>query len=193
MDSLCSRVADGVLRAPSDPDGKLLERCPFWKHELEPSVRQPLLRVRPQAHAGLPQLPESLRAQPRKVHEPGQRQQSLVGRDVRGRLLSSNVLLTGLEGEDIAALCPSPMTRPQPYVPGASSTPRETRSTCATGRASASFAAAASSGAGSRQPKKFGCWKMTQAASVLARRSSSGSVVPPRWGTSTISSPKPGA
>ena len=46
--------------------------------------------------------------------------------------------------------------------------------------AAAKHAAAARSGAGSRQPKKFGCWKITQAASVAARRSSSGSVTPPR-------------
>ena len=79
------------------------------------------------------------------------------------------------------------------YAPGASSTPSETRSTCATGIASASFAAAASSGAGSRQPKKFGCWKITQAASSAAVSSSSGSVTPSRNGTSTTSRPKPGA
>ena len=35
----------------------------------------------------------------------------------------------------------------------------------------ASFAAAASSGAGSRQPKKFGCWKITAAASSAAAAS----------------------
>ena len=39
-------------------------------------------------------------------------------------------------------------------------------STCAIASAPASLAASASSGAGSRQPRKFGCWKKTAAASV---------------------------
>jgi hypothetical protein len=47
--------------------------------------------------------------------------------------------------------------------------------------------------AGSSTPKKFGCWKITQAASAAASPSSSGSVAPARCGTSTTSSPKPGA
>ena len=49
------------------------------------------------------------------------------------------------------------------------------------------------SGAGSRQPKKLGCWKITHAASSAAARIASGSVVPPSWGTSTTSIPNPGA
>ena len=61
------------------------------------------------------------------------------------------------------------------------------------GSAPAAAALETSSGAGSRQPKKFGCWKITAAASVAARSSSSGSVVPSRCGTSTTSSPKPAA
>ena len=36
------------------------------------------------------------------------------------------------------------------------------------------MAAAASSGAGSRQPKKFGCWKITAAASRAASRDAVG-------------------
>ena len=59
-------------------------------------------------------------------------------------------------------------SRAAAVVPGASSTPSDIGSTCAIGSAPASFAAAASSGAGSRQPKKFGCWKITAAASSAA-------------------------
>src|SRR5207253_574974 len=65
---------------------------------------QPLLRVPGKAHAGLPQLPESLWTQPREVDQPGERQKRLVRRDVRRRLLAADVLLPGLQGEDIAAL-----------------------------------------------------------------------------------------
>src|SRR5919206_571814 len=42
--------------------------------------------------------------QPREVDEARQREQRLVGGDVRGRLLAPDVLLAGLEGEDIAAV-----------------------------------------------------------------------------------------
>src|SRR2546421_668356 len=75
------------------------------------------------------------------MHEAPKCEQRLVRRDVRGRLLASDVLLTGLQGQDIAAL------------------PRG----------------------------------VERLADDPARRSSSGSDTPPRWGTSTISSPKPGA
>ena len=64
-------------------------------------------------------------------------------------------------------------------VAGASRSPSEARSTWATGSAPASAAAAASSGAGSRQPKAFGCWKITAAASCEAAARTPGSVVPP--------------
>src|SRR5689334_14580289 len=85
--------------------GKLLERCPLWKHQLEADLLlQPPLRVRRQREAGLPQLPEPLRPQPRQVDEPAEGEERLVGGDVRGRLLAPDVLLAGLQGEDIAAL-----------------------------------------------------------------------------------------
>ena len=93
----------------------------------------------------------------------------------------------------LPAPCPSPIAIAQPYAPGASSTPSDTGSTCAIGIAPASFAAAASSGALSSTPKKFGCWKITAAASTAASRTRSGSVAPPSCATSTTSSPKPGA
>src|SRR6266542_4505342 len=47
--AVCPRVADRLAGAPSDADGKLLECCPSWKHELEPEL---LLGVRAEAHAG---------------------------------------------------------------------------------------------------------------------------------------------
>src|SRR5207248_6120259 len=52
----------------------------------------------------LPQLAEPLRPEPREVDQSRQRQQGLVRRDVRRRLLAPDVLLARLEGEDIAAL-----------------------------------------------------------------------------------------
>ncbi len=104
MHTVASRVLDPVLRTPSDPDGKLLERCPIWKHKLQLCVRQPLLRVTGEPHAGLPHVPESLRPDPREVDEAPKRQQRLVCRDVRGRLLAADVLFAGLQGQDIAAL-----------------------------------------------------------------------------------------
>ena len=55
-----------------------------------------------------------------------------------------------------------------PYSPGASSTPSDIGSTWAIASAPASAAARARSGAGSRQPRKFGCWKNTAAASAAA-------------------------
>ena len=46
MDAVCSRLADRLFGAPSGAHGKLLERCPFWKHQLEACFCQLLLRVR---------------------------------------------------------------------------------------------------------------------------------------------------
>ena len=100
MHALLARVADDAARAPSDAYGKLLERCPFRKHELEPQL---LLRVGAEAHAGLPHLAQSLWTQPRERDQPLQRQQGLVGRDVGGGLLATDVLLAGLQRQDIAA------------------------------------------------------------------------------------------
>ena len=96
--------AKRLARGPSGANGKLLERCLLGKHQLEPRVRQPLLRVPREGHAGLPQLSEPLRSQQAQVHKPGERQQRLVGGDVRGRLLAPDVLLAGLQGQHIAAL-----------------------------------------------------------------------------------------
>ena len=75
-------------------------------------------------------------------------------------------------------------------VAGPLDTPSETGATWAIGIASA-LAAAATSGAASRQPKKFGVWKITAAASVAASRSRCGPVTPPSCGTSTTSRLKP--
>src|SRR6188474_2332910 len=57
-----------------------------------------------ETEAGLPQLAKPLRTEPREVDEATEREERLVGRDVRGRLLPANVLLARLQGEDIAAL-----------------------------------------------------------------------------------------
>jgi hypothetical protein len=57
-----------------------------------------------EAETGLPQLAKTLRAEPREVDEAAEREERLVGRDVRGRLLAADVLLARLQGEDIAAL-----------------------------------------------------------------------------------------
>src|SRR5204862_2053344 len=63
-----------------------------------------LLRVRAQRQAGLPQLAQPLRPEPREIDEPAEREQRLVRCDVGGGLLPPDVLLPGLQGEDIAAL-----------------------------------------------------------------------------------------
>ena len=55
------------------------------------------------------------------------------------------------------------------------------------------LAAAARSGALSRMPNTFGCWKITAAASCDAAARRSGSIAPPSCGTSATSSPKPTA
>ncbi len=105
VDTLLARVRDDLARVPSDADGKLLERCPIGKHRLESRpLREALLRVRGQRQAGLPQLAQPLRPEPREVDEPAEREQRLVRGDVRGGLLPPDVLLAGLQGEDIAAL-----------------------------------------------------------------------------------------
>src|SRR5439155_4739337 len=101
MDTLSARLRDDFGRRPSDADGKLLERWPSCKHQLESCLLQPLACVPPEREAGPPQLAESLRPEPREVDEARQRQQGLVRRDVRRRLLAPDVLLARLEGEDI--------------------------------------------------------------------------------------------
>ncbi len=101
MDALLARGPDGLLGGPSDTHRKLLERCPVRKHQREAKL---LLRVGREAHAGLPQLAQSLRAQPREVRQAGEGEERLVGRDVRRCLLAADVLLAGLQCEDIATL-----------------------------------------------------------------------------------------
>src|SRR2546425_6709314 len=105
MDATLTRRRDDLARVPSDAYGKLLERCLIGEHELEPGAFCELLfRVRAQRQAGLPQLADSLRSQPREIDEPAEREQRLIRGDVRGGLLTPDVLLAGLQGEDIAAL-----------------------------------------------------------------------------------------
>ncbi len=104
MHAAVARRADRVLGAPSGAYCKFLECCPFWKRRFEAGVGQPALSVGGEAHAGLPHFTESLRPEPGKVNEPREGQQRLVRRDVRGRLLAPDVLLAGLQGQDIAAL-----------------------------------------------------------------------------------------
>src|SRR5204863_7613766 len=65
--------------------------------------REPLLGVGGEGEAALPQLPQPLRAEPREVDEPAEGEERLVRRDVGGRLLAADVLLTCLEREDEAA------------------------------------------------------------------------------------------
>ena len=99
-----ARVADDVSRVPSDAYRKLLERCPFWKQQLDAgALLEPLLRIRAERETGLPHVAESLRAEPREVHEAAERKQRLIRRDVGGGLLAADVLLARLQGEDIAA------------------------------------------------------------------------------------------
>ena len=101
MDALGASLADDVFGGPSDPNGKLLECCLIWKHEREPEA---LLRIGGEAHAGLPHFAQPLRPEPREVDEPGEREQRLIRRDVRGGLLAADVLFAGLQGQDIGAL-----------------------------------------------------------------------------------------
>ena len=210
MNAALARRRDDLARVPSDADGKLLERCLICEQRLEPRLfLEPLLRVRGERQAGLPQLAQPLRPQPREVDEPAEREQRLVRGDVRRGLLPPDVLLAGLQGEDIAALArgvyrladdppwhasdelfarsEEAVVRPAEgrEVAGRLSLAERERGSVAAGRlehaerergrrarsasAPASVAAATSSGAGSRQPKKFGCWKMTAAASAAAR------------------------
>ncbi len=105
MDAPLARRRDDLARVPSDADRKLLERCLVCEHQLESrALGEPLLRVRGEGQAGLPQLAQSLRPEPREIDEPAEREQRLVRGDVRGGLLAPDVLLAGLQGEDIAAL-----------------------------------------------------------------------------------------
>src|SRR3954468_22191596 len=104
MDAALARRLDDVARVPSDAHCKLLERCPICKQLSEAALRELLLRVGREREAGLPPLAQSLRPEPRQVDEASERQERLVRRDVRRRLLAPDVLLSRLQGEDIAAL-----------------------------------------------------------------------------------------
>ena len=99
-------------------------------------------------------------------------------------------------GRRSAGSCRAPGPRRSPCRSRRRRAPRarraRSRSTCATASAPASRAAAASAGASSRQPKKFGCWKITAAASSAAAASARRvGRRRPRAATSTTSSPKP--
>jgi len=98
------RLLHDIARVPSDAYCKLLECCPIGKRQFEAGAHQAFLRIRGERHAGLPHLAQPLRPEPREVDEAPGRQQRLVGRDVRRRLLPPNVLLPGLQGKDIAAV-----------------------------------------------------------------------------------------
>src|SRR5436190_19988833 len=104
MHARTASVANRLFRRPSDPYGKLLERCLFWKHELQAGLAQAPLRVAREREAGLPQLTQPLRSEPREVDQPGQREQCLVRRDIGGGLLTTDVLFTRLQGQHEAAL-----------------------------------------------------------------------------------------
>ena len=181
-----------------------------------------------------PSLAQAVRAEQAQVDEACEREQRLVRRDVRCRLLSADVLLARLQRQHEAALaCGVDRladdaagqaadvvgTRGQEAVVRAAVAHRVTgrlaladrhrtavvarrlehteadvRSTCAIGSAPASFAAAARSGAGSRQPKKFGCLEDRRPPRrARPRARARGRSTPPSCGTSTTSSPKPGA
>ena len=101
MDAALAGGGDHLARGAADPDGELLEARPLREDERQP---EPLLRIRDEPHAGLSHLAQALRPEPREVHEPGEREQGLVRRDVRRRLLAADVLLAGLEREHVAAL-----------------------------------------------------------------------------------------
>src|SRR5581483_6337151 len=161
--------------------------------------------------------------EPGQVDEASERQERLVRRDVRRRLLAPDVLLARLQGEDIAALArgvyrladdaaghpPDEVAARSEEavvraavrgeVAGRLALPERDRAAVAAGglqhaeRQRVDVRDRQCAGAVSRQPKTFGCWKMTAAASSAAARSSSASVVPARCGTSTTSRPKPGA
>src|SRR5262245_59229622 len=103
MDAPFTSGRDDVPAAASEPDRKLLECCPLRKRQFSTGVNKTLLRVLTEGHAGLPHLPKSLRTEPGQVDETSQRQQSLVRRDVRSRLLAADVLLAGGERQDEAA------------------------------------------------------------------------------------------
>src|SRR5215218_9184891 len=100
MHALLAGSSNRLVGGPSDADGKLLECCPFRKQQRK---SQPFLGMLGKGDAGLPHLAEPLWAQPREMHQPGKRQKRLVRRDVGRRLLAADVLLTGLQGEDITA------------------------------------------------------------------------------------------
>ena len=233
MDAPLARGRDDLARVPSDADGKLLERCLVCKQRLESrSLFEALLRVRGQRQAGLPQLPQSLRPEPREIDEPAEREQRLVRGDVRGGLLPPDVLLAGLQGEDIAALArgvyrladdaarhapdellarrEEAVVRPAEgrEVPGSLSFADRERGSVAARRLEhaerqqvdvCDRQRAGVRGDGDEVRRRLEAAEEVRLLEddrggvPAARSSSSRSVVPPRWGTSTTSSPNPAA
>src|SRR5205085_3489998 len=104
MNAVLAGGRDGFTAAAPDADAELLECCLVGKQQLEPGRSELVLRVLRERHARLPHLPEPLRPKPGQVDEARERQQRLVRRDVRRRLLAADVLLAGLEREHEAAL-----------------------------------------------------------------------------------------
>jgi len=79
MNAERARIANDVARVPSDPDCKLLERCPVCKHELEPGALLQLpLRVVGESEAGLPHVAQPLRPEPREIDEAAEGEERLV-------------------------------------------------------------------------------------------------------------------
>src|SRR3954465_6144001 len=77
-------------------------RRPIARGRPPPRPRRPAGRGR--GGAAPPRGAGALRAEPREVDETSERQERLVRRDVRRRLLAPDVLLPCLQREDIAAL-----------------------------------------------------------------------------------------
>ena len=94
------RVADHVARRARRPQRQLLEDGLVERRR----ERDPLPRVARERHAGLAELAEALRPEPGERDEPAEREQRLVGRHVRRRLLAADVLLARLQREDEAAV-----------------------------------------------------------------------------------------
>ncbi len=140
IDAPRARGADRVGRAPSGADRKLLERC-LIRETASSSPRSPRRSFAycGERHAGLPRLAQPLRAEQREVHQPRQREQGLVGGDVRRRLLAPDVLLARLQGEDIAALARGVQRlADDPAREPADVAPRARRGTRSAGRRSSS-------------------------------------------------------
>ena len=100
MDAVLARRRDHLARRPLQPDGELLEGRLAREGERQAEL---LLRVRGEARARLANLAQPLRAEPREVNEAREREERLIRRDVRGRLLAPDVLLARLQRQHVAA------------------------------------------------------------------------------------------